>query len=151
MPETKKAKNFHPNTENEDGLNTRWEEKSQRESLQRQQALDSWHWSEQARSTRYSTWMEEVLQLGPAEGFMAELLGAEHLGYNLGYTDGWNAALDTNAIGLAAKQQEVGKAKSRLQKKRAVAAVLDIGTRYRSCTAGRSKRQWDQIRPPAPK
>jgi hypothetical protein len=79
--------------------------------------------------------MEEVLQLGPAEGSMEELLGAEPLGYNLGYTDGWNAALDTNATGLAAKQQEVSKAKSRLQKKRAVAVVLDIEN------GGRSYRQ----------
>jgi hypothetical protein len=64
---------------------------------------------------------------------------------------GWNAAFDTNAIGLAAKQQEVGKAKSRLQKKRAVAEVLDIEIGCRSYTRGRSKRQWDQFLLPTPK
>jgi hypothetical protein len=144
-PETKKAKKFHPNTENEDGLNTRGEEKSQRQSLQLQQAL------ERTCEEHKVQHMEEVLQLGPAVGFMAELLGAEPLGYNLGYTDGWNAALDTNVIGLAAKQQEVGKAKSRLQKKRAVAEVLNIEIGCRSYTRGRFKRQWDQFLLPTPK
>jgi hypothetical protein len=92
-----------------------------------------------------------VLQLGPAEGFMEELLGAEPLGYNLGYTDGWNAALDMNAIGLAVKQQEVDMAKSRLQKKRAVAEVLNIEIGCRSYKQGRFKRQWDKFLPPTAK
>ena len=39
--------------------------------------------------------MEEVLQLGPAEGFMEELLGAEPLGYNLGYTGADGMLLST--------------------------------------------------------
>jgi hypothetical protein len=60
-------------------------------------------------------------------------------------------SLDTNAIGLAAKQQEVGKAKSRLQKKRAVAVVLNIEIGGRSCSRGRFKRQWDKFLPPTAK
>jgi hypothetical protein len=57
----------------------------------------------------------------------------------------------TQAIGLAAKQQEVGKAKSRLQKKRAVAEVLNIELGCRSYKKGRSKRQLDQLLLPTPK
>jgi hypothetical protein len=145
--ETKKAKKYHPNPENEDGFNSRWEEQGQRQSLQRQQALEQTGEGHTAQS------MEEELHQGPDEGFMEGLglPGAAALGYKLGYTDGRNAALDTNAIGLAAKQQEVDKAKSRLQKKRAVAKVLNIDTRCRSYIAGRSKRQWDKFLPPTAK
>jgi hypothetical protein len=54
-------------------------------------------------------------------------------GYKLGYyTGGSNPDADKDAIGQAATQQEVDKAKSRLQKKRAVAKILNIDTRCRS-------------------
>jgi hypothetical protein len=84
--------------------------------------------------------MEEQLQRrGAAEGFM-EGLGAGGCGCNLGYTDGVNADLDMNAIGRAAKQQEVVQAKINLQKKLAVGKIL--GIKQTSYRAGRFKQQW---------
>ena len=71
-------------------------------------------------------------------------------GYNLGYTSGSNTDADNHAIKRAATDQEVHKAKSRLQKKRAVAKVLNIDTRcgsYRS-KEGAFKQQWDKFLPP---
>jgi hypothetical protein len=65
------------------------QEQGQRQSLQWQQALE--RTDEEHKVQR----MEEVLQLGPAEGFMEELLGAEPLGYNLGYTGADGMLLST--------------------------------------------------------
>ena len=63
-PETKKAKKFHPNPENEDGFNSKWEEHGQSGSLQRQQAL------EQTGTKHMVQHMEEQLKQGPAGGFL---------------------------------------------------------------------------------
>jgi hypothetical protein len=83
-------------------------------------------------------------------------LGAGHFeGYKLGYTGGLNTDADKDAIGRAATQQEVDKAKSRLQRKRAVAKILNIDTRCRSyrqgSDSGSFKRQWDKLLPPTAK
>jgi hypothetical protein len=62
-----------------------------------------------------------------------------------------NTDADKDAIGRAATQQEVDKAKSRLQKKRAVAKILNTDTMSKSYRQGRSKRQWDKFLPPTAK
>jgi hypothetical protein len=74
-------------------------------------------------------------------------------GYNLGYTSGSNTDADNHAIKRAATDQEVHKAKSRLQKKRAVAKVLNIDTKCHSYInkKGVFKQQWDKFLPPTPK
>jgi hypothetical protein len=77
-PEVKEVKKFHPNPENEDDLNTKWQEATQRRWLQRRQELE--RTGEENTVQR----IEEQLQLGPAAGFL-EGLGAGALGYNLGY------------------------------------------------------------------
>jgi hypothetical protein len=98
--------------------------------------------------------MEEVLQLGPAEGFMEGLglLGAAALGNKLGYTDGKNSDADMDAIRRAATEPEALQAKSRLKKKFAVARVLN--TAKNNChtySRGRFKQQFDEIFPPTAK
>jgi hypothetical protein len=70
-------------------------------------------------------------------------------GYNLGYTGGSNTDADNHAIKRAATDQEVHKAKSRLQKKRAVAKVLNTDTRCWSYRGSTSKQQWDELLPPS--
>jgi hypothetical protein len=85
-----------------------------------------------------------------------ERIGAGRFeGYKLGYTDGSNRDADMDAIRLAATQHEVDDAKSRLchslQKKRAVAEVLDIEIGCRSYRIGRFKRQWNNFLPPTAK
>jgi hypothetical protein len=63
-----------------------------------------------------------------------------------------NTDADKDAIGRAAtQQQEVDKAKSRLQKKRAVAKALNIDTMSKSYRQGRFKRQWYKLLPPTAK
>ena len=69
-------------------------------------------------------------------------------GYNLGYTGGSNTDADNHAIKRAATEQEVHKAKSRLQKKRAVAKVLNIDTKCWSYRGSTFKQQWDKFLPP---
>jgi hypothetical protein len=136
-PETKKAKTFHPNTENnEDRLNSRWQEHSQRQPLQRQQKLELT--GEEHTAQR----MGEQLKRGPAPGLMEGLV-AGGFGYNLGYTDGVNADLDMIAIERAAKQQEVFEAKSNQQKKQAVRKTLGIGKKCYSYQRGSFKQQFD--------
>jgi hypothetical protein len=98
--ETKKAKKYHPNPENEDGFNSKWEEQGQRQSLQRQQALEQTGEGHTVQS------MEEKRQQGPAEGFMEGLGAGRFGGYKLGYTGGSNPDTDKDAIGRAATQQE---------------------------------------------
>ena len=61
-------------------------------------------------------------------------------GYNLGYIGGSNTDADNHAIKRAATDQEVHKAKSRLQKKRAVAKVLNINARCWSYTRAKEVR-----------
>ena len=65
-----------------------------------------------------------------------------HTSYNPDYTDGADANRDKNAIELAAKQVEVHKPKSDLQRKRLVGDVLGIKNRSHSYKQGRSKQQW---------
>jgi hypothetical protein len=65
------------------------------------------------------------------------------------------AALRSSSLKIkrAATDQEVHKAKSRLQKKRAVAKVLNIDARcwsYKS-KEGAFKQQWDKFLPPTAK
>ena len=145
--ETKKAKKYHPNPENEDGFNSRWEEQGQRQSLQRQQALEQTGEGHTAQS------MEEELHQGPAEGFMEGLglPGAAALGYKLGYTDGKNSDADMNAIRRAATEPEVLQAKSRLKKKLAVARILNTDTRRDTYCSGWFKQQFDEFFPPTAK
>jgi hypothetical protein len=74
-------------------------------------------------------------------------------GFLLGYTSGSDTDADNHAIKRAATDQEVHKAKSRLQKKRAVAKALNIDT---SCWSykdkkGAFKQQWDKLLPPTAK
>jgi hypothetical protein len=71
----------------------------------------------------------------------------------LGYTSGSDTDADNHAIKRAATDQEVHKAKSRLQKKRTVAKVLNIDTRCWSYTdkKGPFKQQWDKFLPPTAK
>jgi hypothetical protein len=69
-PETKKAKKFHPNPENDGGLNTRrWQEEVGRRALQLKQAL------EQTGPEHMVQRIEEQLHQGPSGGFL-EGLGA---------------------------------------------------------------------------
>jgi hypothetical protein len=124
---------FHPNPENEDDLNSKWQEANQKRWLQRRQELE--RTGEENTVQR----IEEQLQLGPAEGFI-EGLGAGGLGYNLDYmytADGANADRDKNAIELAAKQVEVHNPKSDRKRKRLVGDVLGIKNRGHSYRKGR--------------
>jgi hypothetical protein len=148
--ETKKAKKYHPNPENEDGFNSRWEEQGQRQSLQRQQALTGAN--RRGRGTLYRAWRRSC-STGPAEGFMEGLglLGAAALGYKLGYTDGKNSDADMNAIRRAATEPEVLQAKSRLKKKLAVARILNTDTRRDTYCSGWFKQQFDEFFPPTAK
>jgi hypothetical protein len=124
-PEAKKAKKYHSNPENEDGLNSKWEEQAQRRSLQRKQAL------EQTVGTEHMVQrMEQQLKQGPAGGFLEGLGAVRFEGYKLGYSTGGLDATDADkdAIGRAATQQEVVDAKARCKKKLAVAEVLNTNS-----------------------
>jgi hypothetical protein len=146
-PETKKAKNYHPNPENEGGFNSKWEERGQRQSLQRQQALA------QTGPEHMVQCIEEKLQQGPAGSYLEGFGAGRFVGYNLDYTGGRDTDADKDAIRQAATQQEVDKAKSRLQKKRAVAKILNINSKDAIYTrkTGVFKQQFDELFPPTPK
>jgi hypothetical protein len=142
-PETKKAKKFHPNPENEDGFNSKWEEHGQSGSLQRQQAL------EQTGTEHMVQHMEEQLKQGPAGGFLEGLGARRFEGYKLGYTGGWNTDADKDAVEQATTQPDVVDIKSRFKKKRAVAKALNIPTAptghiYKS---GAFKKLFDELFP----
>jgi hypothetical protein len=70
-PESKKAKKFHPNPENDGdgGLNTRWQEEVGRRSLQLKQAL------EQTGPDHMVQRIQEQLQQDPAGGFLGATRG----------------------------------------------------------------------------
>jgi hypothetical protein len=121
-PETKKAKKFHPNPENEDGLNSRWQEEVLRRALQLKQALA------QTGPEHMVQRIEEQLQQGPAGGFLEGLGAGRFGGYELGYTGGSDPDADKDAIRDAATQPEVVNAKRRCKKKLAVARALNIPT-----------------------
>jgi hypothetical protein len=74
---------------------------------------------------------------------------------HIGYTGGSNRGADMDAIRRAATQQEVVHAKIRLQKKRAVAKVLDIKIGCKSMSykqgTGTFRQQWDKFLPPTSK
>jgi hypothetical protein len=143
-PETKKAKNYHPNPENEDGLNSRWQEKGRMWLLQQQQALA------QIGPEHMVQCIEEQLQQGPAGGLLEGLEAGRFGGYKLGYTGGSNPGADKDAIRQAATQPDVVDAKRRCKKKLAVARALNIPTAptghiYKK---GAFKQQFDELFPP---
>jgi hypothetical protein len=85
-----------------------------------------------------------------ATAAIMEGLGATS--YKPGCTGGSNRPdADMDAIGRAAKQQEVVQATSGHQKKRAVAKILGIEFRNRSYKQGRSKQQWAKFLKPTAK